>query len=159
MKNDREYFSVALSPKIDLAIPLESMGTVVQIETPNICLIPGVADFWYGTINFKGSLLWVLDSNLYFKLNNLQELYSNKHTAVIIKPDRQDNYRKVALIVKKLQGIIALNIESSEQFVDSKSTLEQCCSAIKQDEAKRTFILNPLKLLTQLYQHSALVST
>ena len=159
MTSDREYFSVALSPEIDLAIPLNTMGAVIQIETPNICIIPGVANFWHGTVNFKGSLLWILDSNLYFKLNNQQERYNNKYTAVIVKQDRLDNSRKIALIVTKLQGIIALNPEHSEQFTkNSESTLEQCCSVLTKDETKQIFILNPMELLTQLYQHSALVS-
>ena len=158
MKSEREYFNVALSSEIDLAIPLDSMGTVIQIETPNICIIPGVADFWQGTLNFKGSLLWVLDSDLYFNLNNQKNRYNNKYTAVIIKQDRLDNSKKIALIVAKLQGIIALNPENLEQFtVDSKSTLEQCCYTLPKSD-KRTFILNPIKLLTQLHQHSALVS-
>ena len=159
MKSDPEYFNVSLSPQIDLAIPLDSMGAVIQIETPNICTIPGIADFWYGTINFKGSLLWVLDSDLYFKLNNQKDSYNNKYTAVIIKQNRIDNYKKIALIVKKLQGIITLNSEQLEQFIDSESTLEYCCSSLAKNETKRTFILDPIKLLTQLHQHSALVST
>ena len=60
---DREYFSFELSTRIDLALSLTDMKVVTQFEVKNICIVPGVADFWYGVTNFKGSLIWVLDSD------------------------------------------------------------------------------------------------
>ena len=60
---DREYFSFELSTGIDLALPLTDMKVATQFEVTNICVVPGVADFWYGVTNFKGSLMWVLDSD------------------------------------------------------------------------------------------------
>ena len=60
---DREYFSVELSTGIDLALSLTDMKVVAQFEAKNICIVPGVADFWYGVTNFKGSLIWVLNSD------------------------------------------------------------------------------------------------
>ena len=153
----QEYFSVALSSNVNLAIPLNSMGAVIQVEAQNICLIPGVADFWHGTINFKGSLLWVLDSDRYFKLDNTSG-YFNKYTAVVIQQDRSQSSKKIALVAKKLLGIVALNSENSAQLAGDSSVLEQCCSSINQEETKRIFILNPSNLFERLYQNSTLVS-
>ena len=156
---NQEYFGVALSPEVNLAIPLTSMGDVIQVEINNICPIPGVADLWHGAINFRGSLLWVLDSDRYFELNNEQNYRQEKYTAIIIKPNQADSSQKIALIVAKLQGIIALSPEHLEQLTkDSTSSLERCCSAVAEYETKRTFILNPTNLLKQLHQQSALVS-
>ncbi len=54
---NQEYFSVALSSDISLAVPLDSMGAVIQIEAKNICLIPGVADFWHGSNQLQGYII------------------------------------------------------------------------------------------------------
>ena len=154
----QEYFSVALSSNVNLAIPLSSMGAVIQVEAQNICTIPGVADFWHGTINFKGSLLWVLDSDRYFKLDGKRNRHTNKHTAVIIQQDRSQSSKKIALITSKLLGIASLKPDSLEQLAEDSSALEQCCSGVDQDETKRIFILNPYNLFERLYQSSTLVS-
>ena len=63
---NQEYFTVELASKITLGLSLNEMVTVAQFETKNICIVPGVADFWYGVVNFKGSLLWILDSDRFF---------------------------------------------------------------------------------------------
>ena len=63
---NQEYFTVELASKITLGLSLNEMVTVAQFEIKNICIVPGVADFWYGVVNFKGSLLWILDSDLFF---------------------------------------------------------------------------------------------
>ena len=102
----QEYFSVVLSSDINLAIPLDSIRTIAQVETKNICAIPGVANYWYGVVNFKGSLLWILDCDRYFDLNSQQNAHSKKLTVIIIKCD-QDS-RQVALVTPKLTGIITL---------------------------------------------------
>ena len=157
---NQEYFSVALSSDINLAIPLDNMGTAIQVETKNICVIPGVAEFWYGAVNFKGSLLWVLDSNRYFNLNHKQDRYQKKLTAVIIKKNQADDSQKLALIALKLQGIVALESEQLELLSsnNSESSLQKCCSAIAERQTKRTFILNPASLLEQLHQQHVLTT-
>lgn len=155
---NQEYFSVALSSNINLAVPLENMGTVLQIETKNICVIPGVADFWYGTVNFKGSLLWVLDSDFYFNLDSKKKHNQKKLTAIIIKQNQGESLAKIALVTPKLQGIISVVSKDLAQLPnDSKSPLQKCCSTAIEQETERTFILNPTSLLEQLHQQSAFV--
>jgi twitching motility protein PilI len=155
----QEYFKVLLSPDISLAIPLNNMGEVMQIAPENICVVPGIADFWHGAINFKGSLLWVLDSDRYFNFTSQPNLEPIKLTAVIIKQSQPENNQKIALTTSKLLGIITPKSEELAQLTDDEtSSLRQCCSANIKDKTKRTFILNPDHLLMQLYQQSSLVS-
>ena len=156
---NQEYFTVALSADTNLAVPLDNMGAVIQIEAKNICMIPGVAEFWYGAISFKGSLLWVLDSDRYFNLDRELDRYQKKLTAVIIKQNQGENLRKIALITAKLQGIFSIESEQLGQLPSDniESSLQQCCSAISEYKTKRTFILDPVSLLEQLHQQSGLV--
>lgn len=156
---NQEYFSVALSSKIKLAVPLDSMGAAIQIETKNISAIPGIAEFWYGAINFKGSLLWVLESDRYFKLNSTPESLSKKATAIIIKRHSGENSARIALVTPKLHGIISISgqQEGIRQLPDNgKSTLQQCCSHVVEQDSEQIFILNPTSLLDQLHQQSVL---
>ncbi|MDJ0594358.1 MAG: chemotaxis protein CheW [Pleurocapsa sp. MO_226.B13] len=150
----QEYFSVALSQDISLAIPLASIKTVTQLETKNICLVPGVADFWYGVVNFKGSLLWVLDSDRYFNLNSTRQNYRRKKlTTVVIKHHSKDS-KQVALVTPKLEGIISVESERLEQLTDSSSPrLTDCCLGMISDNNKNTYILKG-NLLEQLYQQT-----
>jgi len=155
----QEYFIVALSPNIDLAIPLDSMGTVTQLELSNICPVPGIAEFWHGAINHKGSLLWVLDSDRYFTLSNNQNYQAKKMTAVVIKQNQADSSKKAALITPQLVGIIALEPDDFEPLADDiQPAIKQCCSASIKNKTKRTFILDPNHLLEQLSQQSSLVA-
>ena len=155
----QEYFIVALSPDINLAIPLDSMGTVTQLELSNICTVPGIAEFWHGAINHKGSLLWVLDSDRYFTLGNNQDYRAKNLTAVVIKQSQADSSKKVALITPKLIGIIALETDDFEPLADDvQPAIKQCCFASIKNQTKRTFILDPNHLLEQLNQQSSLVA-
>ncbi len=149
---NQEYFSVQLASKIDLGIPLENMGTVIQLEVNNICPVPGVAAFWYGVVNFKGSLLWVLDSDRYFHLNSKQNKLKKKLTAVILKQDPAKSSKQIALVTQQLIGITSLEAQHEEISENISSNLKNCCSASVVTETKNTYILNPANLLQQLHQ-------
>ena len=154
-----EYFSVELSSEISLGIPLSDMGTVIQLETPNICTVPGVADFWYGVINFKGSLLWVLDSDRFFNLVHKRSSLGKKLTAVIIKNQLEESSRQIALVTQKLIGIISPESNLLKPLKDNvPSGLQNCCTATVEVETRSTYILNSANLLQQLHQKSTLVS-
>jgi twitching motility protein PilI len=158
----QEYFSVQLSPEINLGIPLSAMGTVVQLETKNICTVPGVADFWYGVINFKGSLIWVLDSDRYFNLGNKRNSLDKKIIAVTIKQQLDSSLRQIALMTQKLVGIVSSESEESDHFQQFPEhippRLRDCCSPAIATNTQNTYILNPSNLLQQLHQQSTLVS-
>jgi twitching motility protein PilI len=155
----QEYFSIQLSPEINLGVPLSVMGTVVQLETKNICTVPGVADFWYGVINFKGSLIWVLDSDRYFNLENKTNSLYKKLTAVTIKYQLDSSFKQIALVTQKLVGIVSLESDYLQQFPeDIPPRLRDCCFTTVATNTQNTYILNPSNLLQQLYQQSTLVS-
>lgn len=153
---NQEYFNILLSPQVCLGIPLENMGVVIQLEISNICPVPGVADFWYGVTNHKGSLLWVLDSDRYFDLGNEQNSSNTKITAVVLKHQQEKSNKKIAIIAQKLIGIAALEIGQEEDNQDFTPNLRNCCSPGIIAETKSTYILNPGNLLQQLQQSSLL---
>ncbi|WP_019509485.1 chemotaxis protein CheW [Pleurocapsa sp. PCC 7319] len=154
-----EYFSVELSPEINLGIPLSDMGTVVQFETNHICTVPGVADFWYGVVNYKGSLLWVLDSDRFFNLVHKRSPLSKKLTAVILKHQLGESQRQIGLVTPKLVGIISPETNHLQQLTDTApSGLRDCCTAFVEIETRSTYILNSANLLQLLHQKSTLVS-
>ena len=156
---NQEYFSVQLASNIDLGIPLENMGAVIQLEVNNICPVPGVAAFWYGVVNFKGSLLWVLDSDRYFHLATKQNKLNKKLTAVILKQNPAKSSKQIALVTQQLIGINSLEAQNQEEIAENiSSNLKSCCSLGVVTEAKSTYILNPANLLQQLHQQSNLVS-
>lgn len=165
---NQEYFIVQLSPTINVGIPLENMGAVVQLEVDDICAVPGVSDFWYGVANFKGSLLWILDSDRYFELDSQSDITKRKMTAVILKHHVDESPRKIALVTQKIMGIVSLELSAINQLQElntSKnsisSTLSKCCSPSEVMENQKnisTYILNPVNLLQQLHQESILIS-
>ena len=156
---NREYFSIVLSSELNLAIPLDNMGAVIQIKMTDICTVPGVANFWYGAINFKGSLLWVLDTNCYFELGQNNNHISKKLTAVIVKYHKHNNSKKLALVTPKLNGIIALDsAELKPAITNERYVWSDCCSGIFEGETESTFILNFTDLLKQLQSRSDLLT-
>ena len=155
MAMNREYFTVELASEIVLGIALTEMTTVVQFETKYICAVPGVAEFWHGVVNFKGSLLWVLDGDRFFNLPTKNRKPPQKLTAIIIR-DRQ---KQVALATRQLKGIVAVEPSDLKSLADDDSSpLHQCCSAIAQTEVGSFYTLDSAALVQQLHQRSSLVS-
>ena len=158
MVTNQEYFTVELAPEVTLAIPLDEMGTVAQFERANICTVPGVADFWYGVANFNGSLLWLLDSDRFFKLESSTNKPKSKLTAVTLENRQFGDRKRVAIITQRLKGILTLDkSDRLEDEVDPQLT--RCCSAVVRDETQTIYIINSAALLEQLYQKSMLKST
>lgn len=153
----QEYFSVELSASIRLGLPLEDMTTVAQFERQNLCLVPGVAPFWYGVVNFKGSLLWVLDSDRFFHLPEREKHPTQKLTAVVLNHQIEGTQRRVAVVVKKLVGIMKVEPDRLKPLTTSlPSTLQNLSTAMVAGETHTTCILNFPAFMEQLYQQSAL---
>ncbi|GAB4525908.1 MAG: hypothetical protein Tsb0014_05640 [Pleurocapsa sp.] len=156
-----EYFSVKLSNSIQLGLPLTDLANVTQLEHKNICLVPGVAPFWYGVVNFQGSLLWVLDCDRFFDLESSGDRLSPKLTVVILQHQIEATQRQIALTVKQLQGIISVNPSKLNSVPSSLSaSLQNACQASVEDTNSNqiTCILNISAFLQQLYQQSMLVA-
>lgn len=156
---DQEYFSIQLSDTTNLAIPLANMGAVVQFESDSVCVVPGVAEFWYGVVNFKGSLLWILDSNHYFSLGKPPESQTRKLTAVILKQHQEpSNKKQVAIVTQKLVGIVELEKNILQESSNIAPNLQNCSVLHNILETKKTYILNPSNLLQQIHKQSSLIS-
>jgi len=157
---NQEYFTVELASKITLGLPLNEMTTVTQFETQSICPVPGVADFWYGVVNFKGSLLWILDSDRFFDLKPKYQKLPSKLTAVIVKNQLSSSNKQVAIAVQQLKGIMAVAPANFQPLADHVSPqLHKCCSTMAHTEAQNLHIIDSSALLQQLHQQSMLVST
>jgi len=159
MLTNQEYFTVELASEITLGIPLDEMVTVAQFERANICTVPGVTDFWHGVANFKGSLLWILDSDRFFELQPQSGRLRPKLTAVVIKNKQLGDRKQVAIATQNLKGIVTLesSLPSSDRVYPQ---LDRCCSAVGLTEGGQTiYILDSAVLLKQLHQRSTLVST
>ena len=159
---NQEYFVVELSTSIKLGLPLVDMGAVVQFEQKDICLVPGVAPFWYGVVNFKGSLLWVLDTDRFFNLTVNSMVTSNrsnsKLTSVLLTHQIKGTERRAALVVQKLQGLITVESSKLKPLSTSvPSSLQTACKAEVETDNNITYILDSAAFLQQLHQQSTLV--
>ena len=159
---NQEYFAVELSASIQLGLPLVDMGTVVQFEQKDICLVPGVAPFWYGVVNFKGSLLWVLDIDRFFNLKaNLDftsERSNSKLTSVLLTHQIKGTQRRVALVVQKLQGLLTVESSKLKPLSTSvPSSLQTSCTTEIETDNGITYILDSAIFLQQLHRQSTLV--
>jgi twitching motility protein PilI len=156
---EREYFTVELTSEIDLGIALADMNTVVQFEAKNICAVPGVADFWYGVVNFKGALLWILDSDRFFDVATKYQQSSPKLTAIIVR-NRLADGQQVAIVTSQLKGIVEIEPTEIKSLMDDHtSKLHECCSAVVHTQAKAIYLIDSATLLQQLHQQSILVTT
>jgi twitching motility protein PilI len=156
----QEYFTVELGSKITLGLPLNEIGIVAQFDIGNICTVPGVAEFWYGVVNLKGSLLWILDSDRFFNLNLRHNQLAQKLTVVVVKHQQLDSEKKVALVTQQLKGIMAIEPSGCQPLADdAPSQLRQCCSAVAQTEDQSIYLIDSTTLLEQLHQQSMLVLT
>ena len=159
---NQEYFAVELSSSIQLGFPLVDMATVAQFEQKDICIVPGVASFWYGVVNFKGSLLWVLDTNRFFdldvNLNSTSDRLNSKLTSVLLTHQIKGTQRRVALVVGKLQGLLKVESSKLKSLPASEpSSLQNLCTAAVETENQITYILDSAAFLEQLHQQSTLV--
>ena len=156
---NQEYFTVELSASINLGLPLSDIATVVQVEQKDICIVPGVAPFWYGVVNFKGSLLWILDSDRFLHLETNSDRPSETLTAVVLTQEIAGNQRRIALVVQQLKGIQTVESAQLQPLADSvASAIQNSCTATVAIEDQDTYILNSEALLRELHQQSTLVS-
>lgn len=156
----QEYFTVELGSKITLGLPLNEMGIVAQFDIANICTVPGVAEFWYGVVNFKGSLLWILDSDRFFNLNLQRNKLAQKLTVVVVKNQQLDSEKQVAIVTQQLKGIVAVEPSCCQPLADDAlPQLSKCCSTVAHIEVQTIYLLDAAALLQQLHQQSILVST
>ncbi|ACK68209.1 CheW protein [Rippkaea orientalis PCC 8801] len=103
-----DYFTIELSGSVRLGFPLNNLVKVIEIKPKDLYLMPGMAPFWLGIINYQGALLWVLDSHQFFNLSFVEHKPQTTLTAVILQKQLEKSQRRVAFTVKCLKGIITL---------------------------------------------------
>lgn len=155
----QEYFTARLTDSIEIGLSLEDMTTVAQFDLKSICVIPGVAPFWYGVVNFQGSLLWVLDGGLFFGIDSDRNLASQQLTALVLNRHIGGTKKRVALVVKQLQGILTVDPSKLTPALSSlPATLKNLCTVNRDKQERTTCIVDTEAFLQQLYQQSILVS-
>ncbi len=156
---NQEYFTVELASTINLGVPLDNMGAVAQFDVQSVCIVPGIAEFWHGVVNYKGSLLWVLDIDRFFDLEIQSDKSPQKMTAVVLKGEESINPKKVAIVTQQLKGILTIEQSFLKPIANNVSPqLRECCFAIAQVESQTTYIIDSTALLQQLHQKSMLLS-
>jgi twitching motility protein PilI len=154
----KDYFRVNLSDSFALGLPLTEVETVIKLEQREIAAIPGIAQFWYGVTNYRGSLLWVLDTGDFLQLDDWQINPLEKLTAVVLNYQFQGIKRRVAVTVQQLAGVVSpqdkqlqpLSSENQAKFRDLFT------SQVQSDELP-IYLLDIEKLLQDLYQKSELL--
>jgi twitching motility protein PilI len=112
----REYAHLKLSPKVQVALPLEQVGDEMSLFRTQICPIPGVPEAVLGVVHTGGKLLWVID--LADFLAEVLGLMRRSHplrdelTLVLIRqglPSEQDPLTPLACVVGSRLPAFTLN--------------------------------------------------
>ena len=152
-----EYFCIGLSNPIYLGLSLEHVDKLITIQPKDICLIPGIADFWLGVVNYKSSLLWILDLENFLGIAKNHQKIKSQQTILIFNYSMGSYQKKVALMIKSLEGVFEFQ---QEQMVDDYSTiypkLQHICDAFTNQDGKDIALIKTEFLLEQLLQHSLL---
>ncbi len=160
----QEYFGLELG-SVHLALPLVDLETVAKFEQKGICTIPGIASFWYGVFNYRGSLLWVLDTEQFLGLTAEKERSvgrmsadsaDQKLTAVVLSHQFQGSKRRVALVVRQLEGILSINQSQLESVSSLSSSFSIYCTTKIEQDNKTFYVLDSETFLEQLYTSSEL---
>lgn len=108
-----EFFSFQLADSLRIALPLTHVEKIIQIPQQQICPLPGIASYYAGIANYQGSLLWILDSEQFFNLVPSRSLKKTNLTAIVITLQTPEIRRRIAISVKRLNGILSLDLATS----------------------------------------------
>lgn len=99
-----DYFIVELIERKKVAIPLNQVQEVININYGEICPIPGVNNSLLGVTNHRGNFLWILElSNLLFN----QYLPNFTLNTILLTKIKHHNF--LGLVVQKLGEIKAFS--------------------------------------------------
>ncbi|MGK7896948.1 MAG: chemotaxis protein CheW [Xenococcus sp. (in: cyanobacteria)] len=153
----QEYFCIGLSHSVYLGLSLEHVDKLITLRRKDICLIPGIADFWVGVVNYKSSLLWILDLENFLGITKNNQEFKSQQTVLILNYSTGNYQKKVALIIKDLQGVFKFQ---KEQIVVNYSAifsrLQDICDSFMHQDGKDIALVKTEVLLEQLEQHSLL---
>lgn len=152
------YFSVSLSTPWKVALPLTDVETVIKLEQTEIATVPGIAQFWYGVTNYRGNLLWVLDTERFLQIDSFQVNSIEKLTAVVLKHKVEGITKKVAFTVQRLEGLVSIQAESlSVLSTQTKSQFGNLFISQFEENNVLFYLLDLEKLFKEFYQKSELL--
>ena len=155
----QEYFGIQLSGGVRLALSLKDLGTVESFPRPTICPIPGVAPYWLGVVNHRGSLLWLLDGDHFFNLRPYSERNQTKLTVVTLNHQVAGVSRQVGWSVATLEGILNLNPNKTLPWPDLLATeFESLFTAVVKHDDRPIFMLDSAVFFDSLHQPQAAVA-
>ena len=151
----QEYFCIGLSNSVYLGLSLDNIDKLITLQPQDICLIPGIADFWLGVINYKSSLLWILDLENFLDIAKNNQKIKSQQTVLILNYSIGNYQKKVGLIIKSLEGVFNFG---QEQMIASCFTpkLQNICQAFTTENEKDIALVKTELLLEQLSQQSLL---
>lgn len=153
----QEHFCVGLSQQIYLGLSLDHVDKLIQLQPKDICLIPGIADFWLGVVNYKSSLLWILDTEKFLNISKNNQKIKSQQTALIINYSMVNNKKKLALVIKNLEGVIKVDPDKTEKIQSSAyPLLERICDTVARQDEKNIALVKTEILLEELSQQSLL---
>ncbi|MDJ0902408.1 MAG: chemotaxis protein CheW [Xenococcus sp. MO_188.B8] len=153
----QEYFCIGLAKSVYLGLSLEHIDKLIQLQSKDICLIPGIANFWLGVVNYKSSLLWVLDTENFLGISDNKNQVKSQQTVLILHYSNGNYQKKVALVIKSLEGVIQVEQHQSESlFANNSPVLKNICDGLVRQEEKDIALVKTDLLLEQLSQQSLL---
>jgi chemotaxis signal transduction protein len=106
----QEYCRLRVSSLLRIAIPVEHVDEVVQLQSQDISPIPGVHPCLLGITNQRGSLLWVLHLEKFFGIQPMPLAKTMKAIALrLVMSDGE--IRRLACVVMGLEEIITLDTQ------------------------------------------------
>jgi len=112
-----DYFIVDLVQEKKVAIPLNQVQEVININYGDICPIPGVNDSLLGVINHRGNFLWILELSRFLVNESLPNLSLNTLTVLLTKI----KHNNLGLVVQKLGEIKPVSQVSTSLKNDNSS--------------------------------------
>ena len=153
----QEFFCIGLAKGVYLGLPLGHIDKLIQLQSKDICLIPGIADCWLGVVNYKSSLLWVLDLENFLGVSDKQDKAKSQQNVLILHYSNGNYQKKVALVIKSLEGVIQVAQHQTESlFANNSPVLKNICDGLVRQEEKDIALVKTDLLLEQLSQQSLL---
>ena len=102
-----DYFKVRVSGDVRVALPLDHVQTVLQIEPQLVCPIPGLDISLLGIVNREGKLIWVMDLSHVLGLGFVYCPPGQRLTAIVLVPSnaRPGSHGTLACVVSSLEGV------------------------------------------------------
>ena len=106
----QEYCRLRVSPLLRIAIPVNYVDEVVQLQPQDISPIPGVNPCLLGVTNQRGSLLWVLHLEKFFGIQPMP--LAKPIVAIALRSEMPEiGIRRIACVVMALEEIITLDTQ------------------------------------------------